>query len=113
MSDQQIAEAIAMKAMGWRRTFDGWIHPSIGWISFSHWNPARHIAQAFQVQAEIEKRGLEAIGLFESALMRETASTARNNARGTELTVAPWRLINASPRERCLAALKTVEAANR
>ena len=105
LTDQQIAEKLATW-MGWTKTFDGWIGQSEGWVP-QKWNPCESLDAAFHVQAEIARRYriCENKNLYIEALQKITAS----NADIDDPNAQNWNLINATARQRCLAAIAVIE----
>lgn len=96
LTDKQIAEKLA-RWMGWSETFDGWLTAECEWMPRS-WNPCQSLDGAFRIQDQIAKRDLES--RFIAALFDVLG--------GKDHGWLSWNLINATARQRCLAAVAVI-----
>lgn len=122
LADEQIAEQLAA-FMGWHRAVhqkrECWdLTPGDSkWLTLEQettrvldqWNPACNIAQAFLVQAKIQKhtRPCESKRRFIDVLL---AMSLEDPANIDDPNSEEWTLINATARQRCLAAIAVINA---
>ena len=107
-TDDKLDRLAAEKVMGWVNsggTFSMWVHPDDAlWLKAVNdcdWHPSASMADAFTVQAEIERRGLqERFRLHPKSLRIVDATDSYSNNQ--------WHYINASARQRTVAALLAV-----
>lgn len=120
MSEREISARIAERVMGWRvvhyvgpEKVDGYVYPFSHYYEApdsvvrndvpnecSYWSPSTKIEHAFEMEAEIEKRQLWRD--YTIALAKEVSKAM---AGGDEIRWR-WRLIRATPMQRCKAALR-------
>lgn len=113
LTDEQIADRLAGKLMKWRTSTDGsrYITGSnlaFDWVRVGRWRPCQSHEQAAMVAEAIGKRGLFAIEDFERELISIVGAKGRTRDYA-DYTFTPWALINATPRQKCEAALRAIE----
>lgn len=111
LSDQELNKLAAERVIGWEFvkappicgfSYAHWTDKRSVWVELTKWNPAADIADAFTLQAEIER--MELRESFTSILQTVTERPRAGLAY-------QWFLINATARQRTEAAILAVEEA--
>lgn len=106
LTDAEINAAVAVEVMGWRMERDDpftlWRRPDGGYVDHPCFRPAADHNDAARMRAEIARQGLEK--KFALIMWRKLKPLLDSCHRPMD-----WLMLDASPREQCIAALQVVE----